>query len=247
MPDLPLWKWLLAAFCAFNVGMAKTGMPGLGIMVIPLFVIAVGDARLSAGWLLPVLITADLFAVFYYRRHAAAGRLFSLLPWVAGGMAGGAYVLRYEDRFLRPLVGVIILSMLIVYLVRKRAVDPLPTDGVVYSAAYGSMAGFATMVANAAGPVMNVYLLSRRLSREEFVATGAWFFFVVNLTKIPVYYGHGLFSKASLAFDLALAPATMAGALAGRKLLAAIPQKVFEISVIALAFVATIALFVSGR
>src|SRR5258708_11614496 len=177
MPDLPLWKWLLGAFCAFNIGVAKTGMPGLGILAIPLFVITVGDARLSAGWLLPVLLTGDLFAVFYYRRHAAAGRLFSLLPSVAVGLVMGSWMLRYDDRVLRPMVGAIILSMLCLHLIRKRVVNPLPTDGLVYTALYGSFAGFATMVANAAGPVMNIYLLSKQLSREEFVATGAWFFF----------------------------------------------------------------------
>ncbi|MBI3683276.1 MAG: sulfite exporter TauE/SafE family protein [Acidobacteria bacterium] len=225
MPDLPLWKWLLGAFCAFNVGVAKTGMPGLGILVIPLFVLTVGDARLSAGWLLPVLMSADVFAVFYYRRHAAARRLFSLMPWVAVGMAIGAWVLRYDDRVLRPIVGIIIISMLVLYLVRKRTVNPLPADGSAYSGFYGAFAGFATMVANAAGPIMNVYLLSRRLTREEFVATGAWFFFLVNLTKVPVYVKHGMISQSSLWFDAGLLPATISGALLGRKLLEVMPQK----------------------
>jgi uncharacterized membrane protein YfcA len=223
--------------------MAKTGMPGLGILAIPLFVVTVGDARLSAGWLLPILLSADLFAVFYYRRHAAAGRLMSLLPWVALGMLGGAFVLRYEDRILRPIVASIILLMLGLFLLRKRSVNPLPTDGAGWSGFYGSFAGFATMVANAAGPIMNIYLLSKHLTREEFVATGAWFFFVVNLSKIPVYIQHDLISRTSLMFDLAMLPAAAAGALLGRRLLSSIPQKVFEASVVVLALVATIVLF----
>jgi uncharacterized membrane protein YfcA len=243
MPDLPLWKWALGALCAFNMGVAKTGMPGLGILVIPLFVITVGDARASAGWLLPILLTGDVFAVFYYRRHAAANRLFGLVPWVAVGMAVGAYVLRYDDRILRPLIGAIILVMLCVYLIRKRSVNPLPTEGVVYSAIYGSFAGFATMLANVAGPVMNVYLLSKKLTREEFVATGAWFFFLVNLSKVPVYMHHGMITGTSLAFDAAMLPASVAGALTGRWLLQRIPQALFERAVITLAFVATAMLF----
>jgi uncharacterized membrane protein YfcA len=243
MPDLPLWKWALGALCAFNMGVAKTGMPGLGILVVPLFVITVGDARASAGWLLPILLSGDVFAVFYYRRHAAANRLFGLVPWVAVGMAVGAYVLRYDDRLLRPLIGAIILVMLCVYLIRKRSVNPLPTEGVTYSAVYGSFAGFATMLANAAGPVMNVYLLSKKLTREEFVATGAWFFFLVNLSKVPVYVHHGMITGQSLAFDAAMLPASIAGALTGRWLLQRIPQALFERAVIALAFVATAMLF----
>lgn len=243
MPELPLWKWMLGALCAFNMGVAKTGMPGLGILVVPLFVITVGDARASAGWLLPILLSGDVFAVFYYRRHAAANKLFGLIPWVAIGLAAGAYVLRYDDRLLRPLVGGIILVMLTIYLIRKRSVDPLPTEGLVYSGMYGSFAGFATMIANAAGPVMNVYLLSKKLTREEFVATGAWFFFLVNMSKVPVYLHHGMITRTSLIFDGLMLPASIAGALAGRWLLMRIPQVLFERAVIALAFVATAMLF----
>ncbi|MBI1785992.1 MAG: sulfite exporter TauE/SafE family protein [Acidobacteria bacterium] len=240
MPPLAAWQWLLGAFCAFLVGVAKTGMPGLGILVIPLMVLAVGDARLSAGWLLPILCTADLFAVIYWRRHAAAGRLFSLAPWVAAGVAAGAMALNFNERTLRPLVGAIILAMLAAHLRRRLR----PEAGVSgHAAPYGIAAGFATTVANAAGPVMILYLLSKRLPKEEFVATGAWFFFFVNLSKIPIYTWHGLFSGRSLAFDALLVPAVLAGALTGRSLLHAIPARVFETLVIGLTAVSTLLLF----
>jgi len=242
LPELVWWKWAIGLFCAFNIGLAKTGMPGLGIMAVPLFVIAVGDARLSAGWLLPILLTADLFAIVYYRRHAAANRLFALLPWVALGLGAGAYALGYPEALLRSLVGAILMGMLVLFWLRKRQALPA-AEAWWHAGVYGGAAGFATMVANAAGPVMNVYLLSRRLPREEFVATGAWFFFCVNATKIPVYSYHGLFSWKSLAFDLALAPATIAGALLGRRLLHAIPELWFERAALTLAFLGTILLF----
>jgi len=93
IPQLAAWQWTVGVVCAFSVGVAKTGLPGLGILVVPLMVLAVGDARQSAGWLLPVLCTADLFAVYYWRRNTAARRMFSLAPWVLAGMALGAVAL----------------------------------------------------------------------------------------------------------------------------------------------------------
>ncbi|MBY0506526.1 MAG: sulfite exporter TauE/SafE family protein [Bryobacteraceae bacterium] len=243
MPELVWWKWAVGLFCAFNIGLAKTGMPGLGIMAIPLFVLTVGDARLSAGWLLPILLVADLFAIVYYRRHAAANRLFTLLPSVALGLAAGAYALSYPESVLRPLVGCIMLAILFLFWLGRRRATQLPVDAWWYAGFYGGAAGFSTMVANAAGPVMNVYLLSRRLPREEFVATGAWFFFCVNVSKAPVYAYHGLFSCQSLLFDLALAPAAIAGALLGRHLLNVLPEIWFERIALSLAFLGTILLF----
>jgi uncharacterized membrane protein YfcA len=240
MPHISLTQWLLGALCAVCVGIGKTGVPGLGIMPVPLMVLAVGDARLAAGWLLPMLCTADIFAVFYWRRHAAANRLFSLAPWVLAGMAMGAAALTMNERVLRPIVAGIVLLMLAAYIRRrmqageKVAAHPVP---------YGVSAGFATTVANAAGPVMNLYLLSKRLPKEEFIATGAWFFFIINLTKIPIYLYHGLISRQSLAFDVSMVPAVLVGALTGRWIVHRIPQHVFETLVILLTAVSTLLLF----
>jgi len=227
--------------CAFFVGVSKTGVPGLGILVVPLMVLTVGDARQSAGWLLPVLCTADLFAVYYWRRNAAARRLFSLAPWVLAGMVFGAAALGLSERALRPVVGVIVLVMLALYV--RRRLRSHQVEVPVHGAPYGVAAGFATTVANAAGPVMSLYLLSKRLSKEDFVTTGAWFFFVINLTKLPIYTWHGLISRHSLAFDAMMVPAVLAGALTGRWLVYRIPQKLFEALVVALTAISTLILF----
>jgi hypothetical protein len=218
---------------------AKTGMPGLGILAVPLMVLTVGDARLAAGWLLPILCCADLFAIYYWRRHAAAGKLFALAPWVLAGMAAGAFALTLQERFLRPMVAVIVFAMLCLYLWRRLRSDVVPP---AHPVPYGIAAGFSTTVANAAGPVMSLYLLSKRLPKEEFVATGAWFFFFINLAKLPIYIWQGLISQASLMFGLAMVPAVLGGALAGRWLISRIPPQVFETAVIALTALSTVLL-----
>jgi uncharacterized membrane protein YfcA len=239
LPVLAPWQWALGALCALGVGVAKTGVPGLGILVVPLMVLAVGDARQSAGWLLPLLCAADVFAVVYYRRHAQARRLFSLAPWVLLGMVGGAWMLGGPEALLRRVVGAIVLGMIATQLARKWRAQPREApENTGRAAGYGIIAGFATMVANAAGPVMNMYLLAKRLPKEEFIATGAWFFFLINLSKLPVYGARGLIGAPSLAFDLVLVPVVVAGSVLGRAIVARIPQRSFETAVLALTAVA---------
>jgi len=240
MPQLEPWQWLLGTFCAFMIGVAKTGAPGVGTMVAPLMVLTVGDARLAAAWTLPVLSTADVFAVAYWRRHAEARQLFTLIPWVLAGIAGGAVALGLNELIIRRIIGVIIVGMVLVYLWRRFSTSPQVAGNPAF---YGICTGFATTVANAAGPVMNLYLLTRKLPKEKFVATGAWFFFVVNLLKSPVYAWYHLYSRASLTFDLLMVPAVLAGALAGRWLIRHMPQNVFEVLVIALTAVSCLFLF----
>jgi len=183
-PNFAPWQWLLGACSALAIGVAKTGLPGLGSFVAPLMVLTVGDARYAAAWTLPILSTADVFAVLFWRRHADARKLFSLIPWVAAGMLAGALALSLPEHVLRRIIGCIVVLMLVVHIVRSRN----PQQQVAGSPSfYGIVAGFASTIANAAAPVMNMYLLSRKLPKEQFVATGAWFFLVINLTKVPIY------------------------------------------------------------
>ncbi len=239
MPPYPPLQLAIGALCGLLVGIAKTGVPGLGILVVPLMVLAVGDARQSAAWLLPILCTADMFAVIYWRRHAAARALFSLAPWVMAGMAAGAVALAFHEDVLRVIVGSIVVVMLAAHFRRMRNGSTAPA----HSVPYGVTAGFATTVANAAGPAMNLYLLSRRLGKEEFVATGAWFFFIINLTKVPIYAVHGLFSLRSLIFNVWMIPAVLLGAWIGRRAIDRIPQDLFEWLVIALTAASTVMMF----
>jgi uncharacterized membrane protein YfcA len=150
-------------------------------------------------------------------------------------MAAGAAALAAPERVLRRVVAAIVFAMIAIRWWRGRSSASTSTSERWWQAAgYGVSAGFATTVANAAGPVMNLYLLARRLPKQEFVATGAWFFFAVNLIKLPVYAGHGLIDRRSLIHDAWLVPAVVAGALLGRTVLRRLPQQTFEVLVMAL-------------
>jgi len=240
IPDLAAWKWVLGAFSAFAIGVAKTGMPGVGSFVAPLMVLTVGDARHAAAWTLPILSTADVFAVLYWRKHADARKLFSLIPWVAAGMVGGALALGLRELVLRRMIGYVVILMFVLYIARRRN----PQRQVAGSPSfYGIVAGFASTIANAAAPVMNMYLLSRKLPKEQFVATGAWFFLVINLAKVPIYSWHHLFSSSSLSFDLVMIPAVICGAIAGLWLVHAVPQRVFDTIIFLLTGISAVVLF----
>ncbi len=241
MIELSWWQWSIGAFCAFLVGVAKTGVPGLGILVVPLMALMVGNAKNAAGWLLPVLCIADVFAVIYWRRQTAMWRLFKLAPWVLVGMALGTAALSLDERALRPIIGAIVFAMMTIYLIRRwRSAD---TETPSHAPTYGVTTGFASTVANAAGPVMSLYLLSKRLPKEEFVATGAVFFFILNLSKVPIYVWHNMISIRSLAFAAFMIPAVIVGAVSGRWVIHRIPQRIFEACVIGLTAISTLMLF----
>ncbi len=248
--ELEPWQWALGVACAMMNGIAKTGVPGLGILVVPLMLYVVVDPRLSPGAVLPLLCLADLFAVLYYRRHAQWDRVVRLVPWVAVGLIigmGGMWAFDHfhiGDDVLTQAIGIIVLIMIVMQILRKRGGEDVPAASKWKAAFFGAATGFATYIANAAGPIMSLYLLSMALPKNEFMGTGAWFFFVINLVKIPQFVFQERITAETLWVDLWLAPAVIVGAFIGRWLFTRIPQALFERIIIVLALIATVTLFV---
>ena len=75
---------------------------------------------------------------------------------------------------------------------------------------------------------MTFYLLAKNFDKMAFVGTCAWFFFLTNLTKVPLSWNLGLITTSSLILNLELLPAVIAGMVLGRYLLGKIAQATFE-------------------
>ncbi len=242
------WQWLLACLGAFLIGVSKTGIAGIGILSVAIFA-NVLPARESVGTVLVTLIAGDLVAVSSYRREVSWQHLWRLFPWTAVGVVMGAFALsRIDDSGVRRLIGGILLGLLVIHLVRRSSraggpegvsSHPQPTALVGLT---GLAAGFTTMVANAAGPIMIMYLLALRLPKLFFIGTAAWFFLVLNLFKVPFSLGLGLITFSSIGISLRLIPFAIGGAIFGRRLIHTIDQRLFEQLALGLTFVAAVRL-----
>ena len=108
----------------------------------------------------------------------------------------------------------------------------------------GLLGGFATMIGNAAGPVMALYLLSMRLPKNQFIGTAAWFFFIINVSKVPFHiYFWETIDLHSFTFDLLMLPAIAAGAVLGIWLVKFFPEKIYRYFIIASTLAAALLLF----
>ena len=230
---------------AFLTGLSKTGVPGLGVLSVAFFANAL-PARESTGALLPLLIAADVFGVLFFRKHASWAHLWKLFPWVLAGIIAGYFALgRISDNSVQRLIGGILLAMIALHCWRRLQADgrfsALPHSRW-FAAPIGIMSGFATMMANAAGPVMTLYLLAVELPKLAFIGTGAWFFMLVNITKVPFSANLGLITPQSLQLDAILLLPMVPGALLGPVILRHINQAKFEIMVMVLAGLASLRL-----
>lgn len=229
------WEFAALACAALLVGFSKTAVSGANTVSLAVFA-AVLPARASTGVLLPLLIAGDVLAVLTYRRHAHWPTLWRLFPAVAAGVVAGAVFLMWaDDRIVRTSIGAILLVMAAVTVWRRRtaAGERAPEEvtsrtGRLTARSYGVMGGFTTMVANAGGPVMSMYLLSAGFRKLGFLGTSAFFFLIVNVSKVPFSVGLGLIDGHSLLLDATLVVFVVPGALIGKWAVERINQRLFD-------------------
>jgi hypothetical protein len=242
------WQWLLAYVGAFLIGLSKTGVAGIGILAVAIFA-SVLPARESVGVVLVTIIAGDIVAVTAYRREVSWTHLWRLFPWTAVGVVVGALALnRIADAGVRRLIGGILLGLIAVHLLRRFQRNKALDGAADYEqrrwlvGITGLAAGFTTMVANAAGPIMIMYLLALRLPKLFFLGTAAWFFLVLNLFKVPFSVSLGLITPAALSMSVRLIPFAILGAWGGRRMVHLIDQRLFEQLALGLTFIAGVRL-----
>lgn len=227
----------------FFTGTSKTGVPGAGILGVVLLANLMDETRQSVGVLLPLLIAADFFAVFYYRQHADWRLIRRVLPWTLAGLGLGYLTLMVSAGVdFSMLLGGLVLGILALDLLRTRLGWEHIPQHPLYTVLLGVATGFATTIGNVAGPVMSLYLLSLGLDKHRFMGSMAWFFLIINTLKIPLFVSAGMITADSLKLSAYFLPGIVLGALFGRLLFKFIPAKPFAVAVQILATAAALRL-----
>ncbi|MAO87085.1 MAG: hypothetical protein CMF86_03130 [Candidatus Marinimicrobia bacterium] len=226
--------------CAMGIGMAKTGLGGLGMVVVPVMANIFG-AKSSTGILLLLLIMADFFGVRYYHMHADLRQLIKLIPSTIIGILTGVFIGDIlSDVYFQFLLGAVIISGALIMVIK---VDI--KENKLFSIAVGFLGGFITMIGNAAGPIMSIYFLSMGFDKNKFIGTAAWFFLFVNLFKVPMHvFIWKTIDLNILLFDLSLFPLILLGALTGVWIVKKIPEQPYKIFVIVSVILSTFNLFI---
>lgn len=211
------WQWLLFGVAAMIIGMSKCGIPGLGILNVAIFqnILLAKDAT---GFGLPLLVAGDICAVIAFRRHADWLRILNLIPWAGIGVVAGFFVLGAIDNAqARVLIGASLLVMIALHVLNRNSGNieksGLRAPGV--GPVIGGMAGFVSMIANAAGPIMTLYLLAMRMPKMAFLGTHVYFFTLLNLFKIPFLAYLNIITIDSALANIRLIPFVVGGGLLG--------------------------------
>ncbi|NLH58229.1 MAG: sulfite exporter TauE/SafE family protein [Clostridiales bacterium] len=233
MPEYDFISLLLLVAAAILIGFSKTGILGASLPAVAMITYSF-DAKVASGFMLTLLIIADIPAVLKYGRFGKPKDMLRLLPPALLGIILGAIVGDWLDEGqFKLLMGLMVLVCLLLILYgqifKKEIKAP---DNKLFHIIIGVLSGFSSMVGNAAGPIFSLYLISMSFDRNKFIGTAAWFFFTVNLIKLPFHiFMWGTITGTSFKYTLAMVPFILLGAIVGIYLIKRIKEKHFQMAV----------------
>lgn len=227
--DISVSSWVIAFVAAFILGISKSGIKGIAVLIITLMALAFG-AKESTGLMVPLLVVGDIFAVIYYNRHTRWSFILKFLPWMVFGLLIGVFIGKDlpEHTFKVGMAIIILGTVLMMFWWDLRQSKTVPKHWA-FAGFMGVMAGITTMIGNLAGAFSNVYFLAMRLPKNEFIGTAAWLFLIINLLKLPFhFFVWGTITESSLWINLKLLPGVILGLFIGIRLVGIIPEGIYR-------------------
>ncbi|MEO1010453.1 MAG: sulfite exporter TauE/SafE family protein [Bacteroidota bacterium] len=242
--DISVTAWAMALAAAFVIGLSKAGIKGIAIINVTLMALAFG-AKQSTGLVVPLLVAADIFAVYYYNRHAQWGYILRFLPWILMGVLIGVYMGNdLDERAFKYCMSVIILtSVAMMYWWDRRESKAVPKHWA-FAGVIGIITGITTMIGNLAGAFSNVYFLAMRLPKNAFIGTAAWLFLIINVFKLPFHiWSWHTITRETLLLNLKLLPGIVLGIFVGIKLVRHIKEGFYRKMILLLTALGALLLF----
>ncbi|MDD1781825.1 sulfite exporter TauE/SafE family protein [Enterovibrio sp. ZSDZ35] len=215
------WSWLFISLACLVTGFSKFSVGGLGLVILPLMMVALPGPE-ALGVIVPLYLLTDFIAVMTYRKNINWSVLMRLIPFGAVGVALGTFVLGNIDaRTFMTVLGLLIFTLLGLSIWLDYRPLPIFTNRYAASVA-GMLCGFVGVLANAAGPLMGLFLLEQKMEKSAYVATRVWAFLMLNIMKVVGLVSLGLINTDTLQGSAVGLPALFLGMFFGYKFFARI-------------------------
>ena len=213
--------YALAVPAVLLTGISKGGFNGVSGLSVPLMSLVI-TAPQAVAIMLPILLLADAIGLFTFKGRVDRNVLKHAIPAGLIGILLGWLLFRHVDaNWLKAILGAEAIIFGAQKLLEGHAAWSGPPQPMNKAKAwfFSSLSGFASFISHSGGPPMMQFLLPMKMDRMLMVGSLAWFFAVINFSKIVPYGQLGLLNTSQLTTSLMLLPVVPVGYWIGYQLL----------------------------
>ncbi len=219
--------WAAAVIAAVLVGMAKGGIPVIGMLSVPVLSLVISPVT-AAGLLLPVYIVSDMFGLWAYRRSYDRRVLAIIVPAAMVGIFIGWLLVRIvPEQALALVIGTVGAAFALNLMLRRPAGGPPRQPQLAPGLFWGAATGFTSFVSHSGAPPYQIYVLPLRLEKAAYAGTATIAFAFINAAKLIPYWQLGQVNLENLQTALILAIPASAAVFLGVWLVKVMPTHVF--------------------
>lgn len=154
------------------------------------------------------------------------GMILAAIPGVIASIIGAWLVLKIPQQLLFRALGVMLL-LYVIFIYARPSFRMKRTR--LFAVTGGAFAGFLSGLLGVSGEVTSMLLSTLDLPKAVFIGTGGAFTLIIDVSRVAAYIGEGITLDPALLWGLIIfIPASLIGALIGRRIVNRIPQDQFR-------------------
>ena len=246
MFDLTLTQLVILGLYSFSMGVERAGIRSINMVTIPTVFASLGPMA-ALGYTQPVVVISNFFSVARYWRdtdwHIIRSTFLAMLAGIGAGFAIGSNI---STHAFKITVGCILLTCLCFAICSDIQKRHLKNQKVILVLGwlFAALTGLSSTLGAAGGPVILSYMLLLNLPKEQLIGTSAFFCFLVDIMKLPLYIliWHNI-TMVTFLTSLLMTPAIILGFVIGLRFVKKFSNRGYRKFILAISFVSAIRLF----
>lgn len=171
-------------------------------------------------------LSSNLSKIFLFKKGLDKKLLLSIgIPSVLFVIIGGFLSSFLNTDILEIVLGLFLIGFSSLFLIkRKITISPNKKNAIIG----GSFSGFSAGLLGTGGAIRGLTMAAFNLDKSVFIATSAFIDFMIDFSRMFVYYNNGYIHKHDLKYVPFLFIIGVLGTFIGKKILVYIPQSKFR-------------------
>ena len=246
MLELTLTQAIILALYSFSMGLERSGIRSVNMITVPTVFASLGPMA-ALGYTQPIVVISNCFSVARYWRdtdwHIIRSTFIAMVVGIGAGFAIGSNISTHAFKITVGCILITCMCFAIYSDLQKRHLKNMRVI-IVLGWLFAALTGLSSTLGASGGPVILAYLLMLNMPKDKLIGTSAFFCFLVDIVKLPLYIflWHNI-TRVTFITSLLMSPLIVLGFVLGLFFVKKFTNQSYRVFILAISFVSAIRLF----